>query len=333
MVFRFAGYHGRSAVIPKGSRQVAAWGGGELGPGLYCTPHRSAALLYGAASAQAHGCDRVTVSEVHYRTDARWVEPTPVPNHQQFERFPSFLGEPPHDVLVTASECARHRPLPSQYKVNPHRVACGDVILCNERECSVDEAFENTLPGQYQDVDENPEMVVAPIPGDGDCFFSAVAWHVKLSAQSRADWLHSPRDFPPVPPALSAEVRTEISAWLFKELQNPQHTSKYAQLWEMLTGNGQDTVQFGRSVEETVAGTSKPGEVWGDIQFHGRALTALYQRNVFVYYGAREPIVLKVDSDRALHPIVLRMSVQARHYDACSWGGPFRTNAGVKSNL
>ena len=104
---RFAGHHGRAGVPGLLSVQ---WGGGEIGPGLYCTTNIGAALLYGAAAAQAVGCQTVRVSEVHYRTSARWVEPTPVPPHMQFERFPSHLAEPPHDVLISSSECGRHSP-------------------------------------------------------------------------------------------------------------------------------------------------------------------------------------------------------------------------------
>ena len=74
-----------------GGEEKQFWGGGELGPGIYLTTSRSAAWLYGAAIAQHKGEDKVVLWGVDYDAAADWVEPTPVPNSSQYERFPPSL--------------------------------------------------------------------------------------------------------------------------------------------------------------------------------------------------------------------------------------------------
>ena len=43
--------------------------------------------------------------------------------------------------------------------------------------------------------------------------------------------------------------------------------------------------------------------------------------------GGTKPLVFELEVYPAsFHPIGLSMSIEGMHYDACGWGGPFRTN-------
>ena len=96
----------------------------------------------------------------------------------------------------------------------------------------------------------------------------------------------------------------------------------------MLTSKGTDRRFFGASLADAVTGTGR-GDVWGDAQFHWRAVSHLYGRRVVVNHGGTKPLVFELEAGQyptSLHPISLAMSIEGMHYDACVWGGPFRTH-------
>jgi hypothetical protein len=288
-------------------QSTARQNSGELGEkGLYVATDLITAFLYGVRAAHSLPSEteqQVVVFEVFYDSSQQWNEPpTIIRSSETFENIPPSSQSPPHDTLVVQNDGnnlaiqedpktknlelralkdtdgAMHAKslLPTQYKVNPHKLSslrfavksvtktADDAWVASD---AISEVTNDLLksPNKQNSQKELPLLKVMP---DGNCMFHSLAWHLKMNSEERGKFLKELREsskgnllfsfegqrhqnisqffgFQDQHLMKTMELKNELVDWMLKA--DPETKAKLEEKWNLITVFGEDTAFFGES--------------------------------------------------------------------------------------
>ncbi len=309
----FVGWHGTCSAhresLSKGLEEVdGSWADLELGQGFYVATTGPAAYAYGCAAVRSwrakHPKEKAEVEvdlwKVTCEVPLDELQGAGVPNDEQYDRKENLQEKyGGNDYLWNALDVDK-----TQIKFNARafsRLRLKRVQSVSERAANVlaDEGGEPPGRPRRSSKPAKPvERPIVPCVGDGDCFFHAVAFHVKASPEVQEGYRASGRTYgrSDAERKDTLAVRQEIAGWLREHLYADVDLTTLTALgrehetrWKWLTRDGADTAHFGASLQEHVKRLTSPSAIWGDPSLLGLAVVTLYDRPLVIYNPPHQP--------------------------------------------
>lgn len=361
--WEFVGYHGtrsaNRASLRAGLRPMESkWDpetGGELGPGFYCSTDYPTTCLYGAGIASNHR-DCVDIWRVESSKAFATMTSRALNNDEQWARVPREACENvdylTHALEIPAVQIKFNPPAYPHLRLTLFRQGMTLDAAYNDADKKVDPRIEPSSSEKSDTKEKSkpseiaekvasklarPPARVVPTNTDGDCFFYAIAYHVKSSDEERAAFADGRRTYGGAPAEVlnGKRVREEIANELARTIYGTSYAefaladdpllvadngARYQNLWNQLTNEGRDIGNWGDSLWQTIYNlphnaAAPPAEgalVWGDIQFMWWAILRLYPdfTRVVVYHGGVEPQIFGAAGGRDI-----RLYHRGSHYE------------------